>query len=286
MPPAATLRLNDPGANATAERTFAADPQELRARGVVRIIRGGALHHSQRQQTGHHASFAWKAHLGVDAPVWVETAAGRVEAQVILVPPNLPHATGARGESIALFVAPGVAEAPWPDSTSTEHSREHSRDPARELYLWDGALGRELGRRAERLSDPAELRAELVARLLPRGGPRPDGRVRTCLAILAADPDRPLPALAAELELSLDRLSRLVSRQTGLRLRRHVLWSRTLRAMSARPAPGALSHVAHQAGFADHAHMTRTFRALLGKTPAELAGPPEVLAPWNPTPRP
>ena len=40
-----------------------------------------------------------------------------------------------------------------------------------------------------------------------------------------------------------------------------------------RPEPKpSLAAVAHAAGYADQAHMTRDFRLLVGRTPAQVAG--------------
>ncbi|MGE0328644.1 MAG: helix-turn-helix domain-containing protein [Polyangiaceae bacterium] len=99
-----------------------------------------------------------------------------------------------------------------------------------------------------------------------------------CLHQLHAHPGQGLRSLAASTGLTLDHLSRLVSRETGLVLRRHVLWSKLRRALTLRG--GNLASVAQGAGFADHAHLTRTFRAFLGRAPSDFASPPEIIAPW------
>src|SRR6187551_2524738 len=89
--------------------------------GLSRIFEQGALHHSRGQHTSLHSHYAWKVHIGLDAPVWVETESRTVDqqagARVIVVPPGVEHRTGAVGWSLALFFAPGSRGLPFRDST-------------------------------------------------------------------------------------------------------------------------------------------------------------------------
>jgi methylphosphotriester-DNA--protein-cysteine methyltransferase len=122
-----------------------------------------------------------------------------------------------------------------------------------------------------------------VARTTFESMPRPtcDARVRSALAAIENDTHVPLAELAASLRLSVDRLTHLVSTQTGMPPRRHALWQRVLRVLDARTPPTSLAAAAIDAGFADHAHMTRTFRRFLGRVPSEFRAPPTVVAPWR-----
>jgi AraC-like DNA-binding protein len=70
-----------------------------------------------------------------------------------------------------------------------------------------------------------------------------------------------------------------MAQTTGMRLRQHVLWTRLLGMLSARERHATITAAAVAAGFADHAHLTRTCRAFLGRTPSEL-GRPEVVEAW------
>lgn len=240
--------------------------------GTARLIPRAALHLSRGQSTSRHSHPAWKVHVGLDAPVWLESSGASFPssagARVVVVPPNVPHATGAVGWSLAVFVAPGSRGTPW---------------------KWQGApwvaSGAEAGRAIELcrggLCEPSDCDAfvaDLARAALPQVSTSIDGRVREALDQLRTNPDFGLPALAAHCELSLDRLSRLAIQQTGLPLRRHVLWSRLLRAFTYATQP--VASMAFSAGFSDHAHLTRTYRAHLGRVPSQFDRPPEVIAPW------
>jgi transcriptional regulator GlxA family with amidase domain len=108
-----------------------------------------------------------------------------------------------------------------------------------------------------------------------------DARVSAALAAIRRDVDVDLRLLASALRVSLDRLTHLVSDQTGMPLRRHALWQRVLRVLDVGARPASLAAAAVEAGFSDHAHMTRSFRRFLGRAPSEFRMPPRVIEPWG-----
>ncbi len=55
---------------------------------------------------------------------------------------------------------------------------------------------------------------------------------------------------------------------TGLPLRRYVLWRRLLRAVVGISGGGSATEAAHQAGFADSAHFSRTMKETFGVSPS------------------
>jgi transcriptional regulator GlxA family with amidase domain len=56
----------------------------------------------------------------------------------------------------------------------------------------------------------------------------------------------------------------------GIPLRRYLAWLRLQRAAAAIVGGTPLAEAALAAGFSDAAHMSRTFRAMLGMTPSSL----------------
>jgi AraC-like DNA-binding protein len=83
-----------------------------------------------------------------------------------------------------------------------------------------------------------------------------------------AEPDG--AALASLAHLSPSRFTHLFRQQTGLSLSRYLLWARLLDAVAAVARGDNMTSAAHQAGFADLAHMSRTFRGTFGVVPSEL----------------
>ena len=82
-----------------------------------------------------------------------------------------------------------------------------------------------------------------------------------------AEEDASLEALAAIAELSPGRLMHAFTTSIGIPLRPYLLWLRAQRAAGAILSGAPLSEAAYGAGFADSAHMSRTFRRMFGITP-------------------
>lgn len=243
------------------------------------VIEGGATHTSRSQRTSRHAHHAWKVHVGIDAPVWLDAARASVRpadgARVLVVPPDFEHATGAVGWSVALFVEPGTRGTPH-------------RGDGRPFVL-EGEMARRAvaACRESLVSSRHEVRpmVDEVARMTIPSSTHPlDARVRRALDEIARSPGTALSVLANSLGLSVDRLSHLVKQQTGIPPRRHALWQRLMRLLSHAPPAGNLAATALDAGFADHAHMTRTFRRFLGRAPSDFESPPRVLGAWSAEP--
>jgi AraC family transcriptional regulator len=77
-----------------------------------------------------------------------------------------------------------------------------------------------------------------------------------------------LPELAAAVALSPSRLEHLFSSEMGVPMQRYLLWQRLRRAVQELADGSSVTHAAHSAGFSDTAHLSRTFRRLLGFTPS------------------
>lgn len=99
-----------------------------------------------------------------------------------------------------------------------------------------------------------------------------DSRIARALEILKNAPDNLISAeaVAAEINLSPSRFAHLFRAQVGLPVRRYLLWTRLRNAVQMLGAGESLTTTAHAAGFADSAHLTRTFRQMFGLAPSEI----------------
>ncbi len=70
--------------------------------------------------------------------------------------------------------------------------------------------------------------------------------------------------LAKAVELSESRLAALFRSETGIALRRYILWTRLESAVEVLAAGASATTAALEAGFADSAHLSRTFRRMFG----------------------
>lgn len=88
---------------------------------------------------------------------------------------------------------------------------------------------------------------------------------------LGISDDFSLKTLANISGLSQSRFMHVFTESTGVPLRPYVLWLRLQRACCDLMAGARVTAAAHSAGFSDAAHLTRTFRRMLGMTPTDLA---------------
>jgi len=89
--------------------------------------------------------------------------------------------------------------------------------------------------------------------------------------VAAAEEDRSLDRMAALAGLSPSRFMHVFTESLGVPLRPYVLWLRLQHAAGRLLAGASATEAAHDAGFSDAAHLSRTFRRTLGTTPREIA---------------
>ncbi|HEX3484254.1 MAG TPA: AraC family transcriptional regulator [Micropepsaceae bacterium] len=117
------------------------------------------------------------------------------------------------------------------------------------------------------------LGRSFVARLAGLVEPElPDPRVQKIAAYVASRLDDPitLAAAAKSVGLSPGRVRHLFVEQTGLPFRNYLLWLRIMKAVGVFAGGASLTKAAHEAGFADSAHFSRTFRRMFGIKAAAL----------------
>jgi AraC-like DNA-binding protein len=99
-----------------------------------------------------------------------------------------------------------------------------------------------------------------------------DARVAKALDFIRARVRGPirLEDVAAAASLSPSRFRHLFIDQTGAAFRPYVLWLRLNVAIACSMRGGSWTEAAHEAGFSDSAHLTRTFKRMFGMTPGTL----------------
>src|SRR5262249_52067232 len=118
-----------------------------------------------------------------------------------------------------------------------------------------------------------EAGMEIIRRLSGRSRIHaPDRRVRRMIR-WAREHLGEAPSIQAASEavgLSPSRASHLFVEETGPPFRTYLLWLRVTRAVDAHAGGASLTEAAHEAGFADSAHLSRTFRRMFGLPAASL----------------
>jgi AraC family transcriptional regulator len=79
-----------------------------------------------------------------------------------------------------------------------------------------------------------------------------------------------LSEIAAAVHLSPDRFRHLFIEETGVAFRPYILWQRLECSLAAYVAGKSLTEAAYAGGFADSAHLSRTFRKMFGISPVSV----------------
>lgn len=99
-----------------------------------------------------------------------------------------------------------------------------------------------------------------------------DPRIAQSIASIRASRDEGVSVaeIASGVELSESRFSHLFTEYVRVPVRRYLLWLRLRDAMHLLAQNKSLTEIAHEAGFSDSAHLTRSFRSMLGIAPSAL----------------
>ncbi|MFW6030070.1 MAG: helix-turn-helix domain-containing protein [Halanaerobiales bacterium] len=79
-----------------------------------------------------------------------------------------------------------------------------------------------------------------------------------------------LNELANNVALSESRLQHIFKKQIGISIKRYMLWKRIIDGIKIIAGGTNFTFAAHKAGFADSAHMSRTFKRMFGITLSDL----------------
>lgn len=140
--------------------------------------------------------------------------------------------------------------------------------PVKQVTQWRLALGPNPNtRRVEQW-----MRKDLLNERRPvRIHPRVKRILKYLRARLGRGSDLSLKTLAAVSGLSPSRLMHVFTESVGVPLRQYILWLRLQRGACELINGATAVEASHVAGFSDAAHLTRTFRRMLGTTPSDLA---------------
>jgi AraC-like DNA-binding protein len=218
-----------------------------------------------------HAHHSLHFVLPIGGEVRVRTSAsGRWwSAPGVLTAPDVPHAVDSEGREVLLvFLDPesdaGAAFLPIIDRVrylSAAERDELVRDIVPRAILRSGA------------EEWVRTAARTLGVPLPAARRTLHPRVRRLLATLRAsgvDDATSLEVLADVVKLSPSRLMHVFTASMGIPLRPYLAWLRVQRAAVVIVSGSSMGDAAHAAGFADAAHMSRTFKRMLGVAPSRL----------------
>lgn len=219
-----------------------------------------------------HAHHCWHLVLALDGELQVRTAdeSPLQPAGAVITAPDVAHAIDASGRRVLLvFVEPesdagdGLTHALGAAKLEIVGSETADRLRSCVASVGGGELAAAL---------PGVLQALGVALPPPSTRPRHPGIQRVLRHLRANDggADTSLEALARVARLSPGRFMHAFTESVGVPLRPYLLWLKLERAGAAIAGGATLAAAAAAAGFADAAHMTRTFRRMFGVSPSDL----------------
>lgn len=230
-----------------------------------------------------HAHHALQVTLAIDPReepfVLHEVASAPRTSRFAIVPAHLRHTFDGRGGHIAhVFVAPESREgralaARYASDTVTDIAHDagaKAADEWRRCFFSDR-------RDNDLVVQTARALVAELARTAPSPGPA-DGRIGAVRAHVARHlaGKLSLEDVARAAHLSPGRLRHLFVQETGTTFRAYVVWQRLLNATEAVMDGDSWTDAAHAAGFADSAHLSRSFRRMFGVSPTMIvrdAGP-------------
>jgi AraC-like DNA-binding protein len=190
-----------------------------------------------------------------------------------IVMPHRPHQFEAGDTMMAhLFVEPETAQGRWlvRRFAGADISPLPDRDQSATAALLLGAYQGDTA-----AADLVALARQALATLTgaPPSEDSPDTRIEQALAHIHAKLDGriTLEEVAAAVHLSPERFRHLFVAATGTTFRAYVLWSRLNTAVAAGMGGQSWTQAAHSAGFADSAHLNRTFKRMFGIVPTTIA---------------
>jgi AraC family transcriptional regulator len=219
-----------------------------------------------------HAHHAIQIVITVEGDVSIRGKRGDWQsARAVIVRPDVEHSFDGGGALGAmLFVDPESLEGAWlqmslrRDITVVPPTRVASCVAELKRFLDDPFASMEVGALVKYCVH------SLCTGVAP--GRRLDARITRVLeAIRRSDEVRMSVDDAAALAfLSPSRFAHLFKQQMGLPFRRYLLWRKLARAMLVIGRQETISTAAHEADFADAAHLTRTFYQMFGIPPSLL----------------
>lgn len=228
----------------------------------IEIFEDHAIFISGPIQTHRHKHHALEIIIGIsDAFEIGDDSSTTIHTRVVMVLPNQYHQTTARnGEIVFLFIEP-----------ESELAARIIHHFGKEVSIVNIEKNIPPVISQSAMMFIQEFTNKLMNELTP--GARLDERVRRIVAYIKSNLSHQnidLDTLASEACLSPSRLTHLFKIQIGIALRPYILWCRIQAAVKAVLTGMNLTQAAHQAGFADSAHLSRTFADMFGVNPSAV----------------
>lgn len=238
------------------------------------IINAGALYLGPGLKTAVHALHNYKIYVAVSGDFDLHLMGGRVfrSCTAVVIAPDRPHRIISRGAVVgAFYLVPETVEA---RRVSFFFKKKEVFAPPAKVLLSVTPRLRSFMANGCSVEEAEEVCTYLFNNLTPNNamGLALDTRILRALEHLDSRMGHQvrLAEIAHEVALSQSRLEHLFKEQVGIPISRYRLWSRTRAALMLMATKRPLTDIALDAGFSDSAHLSRTFRQMIGISPSTL----------------
>lgn len=206
--------------------------------------------------------------VALDGTLQVRASAAQpwLACPAVLIPPDTPHEVQAEG--VPILIAFVEAESVLGAGMLSLGGEEIALVPEEQVRQWRERL--QPRDTLPPLAVEQWLRASFPTPARPSVHPGVNRAIHFLREGLPDSAGAPVEELARVAGLSASRFMHVFQESIGVAVRPFILWLRVQCACGALAQGATATRAAHAAGFSDAAHMTRTFRRMLGSTPSEL----------------
>jgi len=225
----------------------------------IQIFEDHAIFISPAIHTDPHKHHALEIIVSVDGVIYIQDAFGNsLASQVALVLPDQLHQTTTTGEAAFIFIEP---------ESELAKTMLTTFKPAQSVQSIEGRMS-EADRKVFTSGSIPKALSKVInsVNLIDDRIQRVTDFIRSHITTHEFN----LEMLAGIACLSTSRFTHLFKDQVGIPLRPFILWCRMRVAVTSVLAGMTLTQAAHEAGFSDTAHLSRTFMDMFGANPSAI----------------
>lgn len=234
---------------------------------ILTIWHGRTLFLGHTLDTSPHQHYAMQISVGLERPFRLFSDGEWQEHQAVFINSNYSHQLVGEGWQIVLLIDPTLS--------SVQHI--HTEQPIQPIEfdtltsLSDILETNEYANSCDQLASMCDQLLEQVGgtAVVPCVS---DERIQQAVSFMSEQPLKKVStaAIAEAVFLSESRLTHLFKEQMHIPIRRYLLWLRLMDAIENIVGGKPFTAAAHDAGFSDSAHLSRTFRSMFGLTLSDM----------------
>ncbi len=243
-------------------------------RGLGIVTNEGALYIGSTLNTSVHTAHAFKIYIAIEGEFDLLLDGSRrwESLKSIVIAPDRPHKVAGATAIVAVFYL--IPETVEGQRMSRYYCQQDVFAPAQQAVNCLAPRLNEIWEQGCWEDEASNITSVFCRDIFPTPGANVkfDRRVAFALEYLGAELDHrvTITELSSAVSLSPSRLEHLFREQVGISISRYLLWIRIKKALEMMCLGTSLTEVAYAVGFADSAHLSRTFRRLIGLAPSTL----------------